>query len=224
MIDKTTIGFIGLGVMGEPMCRHLVTKSGSPVITFDLEPEPVGRLAEIGATAARSVAEVARAAEIIFVSLPSGKHLQALCEGPAGLSPARGPVRLLSTSVQVLCNCRKISPRRSWPRASHMRMRPSPAPARRPSKERCDYRRRQQAGVRQYRAAASVLRFRSDPLRRRRIGSGRENHEQHGPRRYRNGVVRGRRNSAVDRRSTPSSCSILLPKGRPIVSRCAITA
>jgi 3-hydroxyisobutyrate dehydrogenase-like beta-hydroxyacid dehydrogenase len=85
MIDKTTIGFIGLGVMGEPMCRHLVTKSGSPVVTFDLEPEPVGRLAEIGAIAARSVAEVAQAADVIFVSLPSGKHLQALCEGPRGL-------------------------------------------------------------------------------------------------------------------------------------------
>jgi 3-hydroxyisobutyrate dehydrogenase-like beta-hydroxyacid dehydrogenase len=85
MIDKTTIGFIGLGVMGEPMCRHLVTKSGSPVVTFDLEPEPVGRLAEIGAIAARSVAEVAQAADVIFVSLPSGKHLQALCEGPQGL-------------------------------------------------------------------------------------------------------------------------------------------
>jgi 3-hydroxyisobutyrate dehydrogenase-like beta-hydroxyacid dehydrogenase len=85
MTDKTTIGFIGLGVMGEPMCRHLVTKSGSSVVAFDLEPEPVGRLAAIGATAAGSVAEVARTAEILFVSLPSGKHLQALCEGPVGL-------------------------------------------------------------------------------------------------------------------------------------------
>jgi 3-hydroxyisobutyrate dehydrogenase-like beta-hydroxyacid dehydrogenase len=84
MIDKT-IGFIGLGVMGEPMCRHLVTKSGAPVVIFDLAPEPVGRLAEIGATPARSAAEVAETADIIFVSLPSGKHLQAVCEGPHGL-------------------------------------------------------------------------------------------------------------------------------------------
>jgi 3-hydroxyisobutyrate dehydrogenase-like beta-hydroxyacid dehydrogenase len=85
MIDKMTVGFIGLGVMGEPMCRHLVTKSGSPVVIFDLAPDPIGRLVEIGATSARSVAEVAAAANIIFVSLPSGKHLQALCEGLQGL-------------------------------------------------------------------------------------------------------------------------------------------
>ncbi|OYW57574.1 MAG: hypothetical protein B7Z30_11230, partial [Rhizobiales bacterium 12-68-15] len=29
------IGFIGLGVMGEPMCRNLAQKSGRPVIGFD---------------------------------------------------------------------------------------------------------------------------------------------------------------------------------------------
>ncbi|MES2193604.1 MAG: NAD(P)-dependent oxidoreductase [Pseudomonadota bacterium] len=85
MTTEKTLGFIGLGVMGEPMCRHLITKSSSPVVIFDLMPEPVGRLVAIGARAAGSAAEVARAADIVFVSLPSGKHLQALCEGPDGL-------------------------------------------------------------------------------------------------------------------------------------------
>ena len=32
MIESKAIGFIGLGVMGEPMCRNLVSKSGLPVI------------------------------------------------------------------------------------------------------------------------------------------------------------------------------------------------
>lgn len=93
MNTNQTLGFIGLGVMGEPMCRHLVAKSGSPVVIFDLVPEPVGRLAAIGATPARSAAEVARSADIIFVSLPSGKHLQAICEGPDGLIANVGPGR-----------------------------------------------------------------------------------------------------------------------------------
>lgn len=93
MNTNQTLGFIGLGVMGEPMCRHLVAKSGSPVVIFDLMPEPVGRLAAIGATPARSAAEVARSADIIFVSLPSGKHLQAICEGPDGLIANVGPGR-----------------------------------------------------------------------------------------------------------------------------------
>lgn len=93
MNTNQTLGFIGLGVMGEPMCRHLVAKSGSPVVIFDLMPEPVGRLAAIGATPARSAAEVARSTDIIFVSLPSGKHLQAICEGPDGLIANVGPGR-----------------------------------------------------------------------------------------------------------------------------------
>jgi 3-hydroxyisobutyrate dehydrogenase-like beta-hydroxyacid dehydrogenase len=93
MTTKKTLGFIGLGVMGEPMCRHLITKSGSPVVIFDLMPEPVDRLAAIGATPSRSAAEVARAADIVFVSLPSGKHLQAICEGPDGLIANVAPDR-----------------------------------------------------------------------------------------------------------------------------------
>ena len=32
MAPYKTIGFIGLGVMGEPICRNLVKKSGAPVI------------------------------------------------------------------------------------------------------------------------------------------------------------------------------------------------
>ena len=47
-----TIGFIGLGVMGEPMCGHLARRSGRTVLAHDLRPEPLARLAEFGVTAA----------------------------------------------------------------------------------------------------------------------------------------------------------------------------
>ena len=40
-----TLGFIGLGVMGEPMCGHLARRSGRPVLAHDLRPEPLARLA-----------------------------------------------------------------------------------------------------------------------------------------------------------------------------------
>ena len=30
------IGFIGLGVMGEPMCRNLAAKSGEPIFGYDV--------------------------------------------------------------------------------------------------------------------------------------------------------------------------------------------
>ena len=42
------IGFVGLGVMGEPMCLNLAKKARSKVIGFDLSPDPLERLAEEG--------------------------------------------------------------------------------------------------------------------------------------------------------------------------------
>jgi len=44
MSQYKTIGFIGLGVMGEPICRNLVKKSGARVAAFDLSSEPLARL------------------------------------------------------------------------------------------------------------------------------------------------------------------------------------
>ena len=35
MRDVSSLGFIGLGVMGEPICRNLATKSGLPMVAFD---------------------------------------------------------------------------------------------------------------------------------------------------------------------------------------------
>jgi 3-hydroxyisobutyrate dehydrogenase-like beta-hydroxyacid dehydrogenase len=100
MTAKTTIGFIGLGVMGEPMCRHLVQKSGLPVVVHDINAEPVARLGALGARDGGSMAKVAKA-DVIFISLPSGAHLQKVCEGPGGLleSVAAGKLVVdLSTS------------------------------------------------------------------------------------------------------------------------------
>ncbi len=86
MTAKTQqLGFIGLGVMGEPMCRHLKKKSGAAVIAYDLVPEPLNRLQQFGVEAARSAVDVVARAEIVFLSLPSGKQLKEICEGPQGL-------------------------------------------------------------------------------------------------------------------------------------------
>ncbi len=81
----TTLGFIGLGVMGEPMCRNLAEKSGLAVHAFDIDPAPCERLADAGVTAASSVAAVAEAADVIFLSLPGGPQLDEVCAGTDGL-------------------------------------------------------------------------------------------------------------------------------------------
>ena len=68
----STIGFIGLGVMGEPMCGHLARRSGIPVLAFDLRPEPLERLAASGVKAA-SMQQIAETCDVILLSLPDGK-------------------------------------------------------------------------------------------------------------------------------------------------------
>jgi 3-hydroxyisobutyrate dehydrogenase len=81
MTDYKTIGFIGLGVMGEPICRNLVKKSGRAVLAFDLAAEPLARLRDEGAKASTSVADVLKQSDLVFLCLPSAKHVRAVFEG-----------------------------------------------------------------------------------------------------------------------------------------------
>jgi 3-hydroxyisobutyrate dehydrogenase len=84
-----TIGFIGLGVMGEPICRNLMRKSGARVLAFDLAPEPLARLSAEGVAVAASVAEVVNDSGIVFLCLPSAKHVRAVFEGDGVLKNIR---------------------------------------------------------------------------------------------------------------------------------------
>src|SRR5262245_17089487 len=86
MATVATIGFIGLGVMGEPMCRNLARKSGHPVVAYDRRPEPLKALAPDGVALASSGAEVAARAQIIFLSLPGEPEVRAVCLGNDGLA------------------------------------------------------------------------------------------------------------------------------------------
>jgi hypothetical protein len=56
MATAGVLGFIGLGVMGEPMCRNLARKSGATVVAFDERPAPLAALAADGVQAAASTA------------------------------------------------------------------------------------------------------------------------------------------------------------------------
>ena len=68
----STLGFIGLGVMGEPMCGHLARRSSRPVLAHDLRKEPLDRLAADGVATAQPV-DIASRCDLILLSLPDGK-------------------------------------------------------------------------------------------------------------------------------------------------------
>jgi 3-hydroxyisobutyrate dehydrogenase-like beta-hydroxyacid dehydrogenase len=95
MQNIESLGFIGLGVMGEPMCANLTAKSGRPVHGFDMRAEPVQRLAEKGLKACASIADVARAADVVLLSLPSGREVEDVCFGKGGLVEAKGRVHTI---------------------------------------------------------------------------------------------------------------------------------
>src|SRR5437899_10640021 len=79
------IGFIGVGVMGEPICRHLASKSGKDVRAYDIAPEPLERLKAHGVKPAESVREVAEKSEMVFLSLPGAVEVKQVCVGRASL-------------------------------------------------------------------------------------------------------------------------------------------
>ena len=97
------IGFIGVGAMGEPICRHVASKSGKEVHAYDLAPEPLARLAPHGVKAAASVQEIAERSEIVYLSLPGALEVQQVCIGGGSLlmhmRPGTYIVDLSTTSV-----------------------------------------------------------------------------------------------------------------------------
>ncbi|WP_420436946.1 NAD(P)-dependent oxidoreductase [Candidatus Poriferisocius sp.] len=84
MNEKAPVGIIGLGVMGSAMSRHILA-GGHQVVGFDIDP---ARSAEFAGSVADSVADVARQAQIILLSLPSSKALaQVAAELAASATP-----------------------------------------------------------------------------------------------------------------------------------------
>jgi 3-hydroxyisobutyrate dehydrogenase-like beta-hydroxyacid dehydrogenase len=98
-------GFIGLGVMGEPMCRNLLTKMTVPVSVIDAQRAPVDRLVEHGAIAAASQRELIEQSDVIFLSLPSGEIVDQISRAKDGLlaidKPGQIIVDLSTSSVDV---------------------------------------------------------------------------------------------------------------------------
>jgi 2-hydroxy-3-oxopropionate reductase len=78
------IGFIGLGVMGRPMAKHLVTK-GHRVVVHSRSHAPVDDLVAAGATAAPSSAEVARQSAIVITMLPDTSDVELALTAPDGV-------------------------------------------------------------------------------------------------------------------------------------------
>ena len=110
MAAANTLGFIGLGVMGEPMCRNLAKKSGARVVAFDTRPEPLKALGADGVAPAASVAEVVTRADIVFMCLPGEREVRAVALGANGLVAAtRAGQTLVDCSTAPVALARELA-------------------------------------------------------------------------------------------------------------------
>ena len=79
-----TIGFIGLGIMGRPMCNNLM-KAGYKAIVCDVVPSAVAEMVAEGAVAANTPAEVASQVNKIVTMLPDSPQVKQVVMGPSGV-------------------------------------------------------------------------------------------------------------------------------------------
>jgi 3-hydroxyisobutyrate dehydrogenase len=95
------LAFIGLGAMGEPMCRCLVVASDDLEVTvYDIAAERIAGLVEAGARAAGSPAEASRDAGIVVLAVRDREQLNSSVFGEHGvMSTLRPGATIILTST-----------------------------------------------------------------------------------------------------------------------------
>ena len=106
---KPRIGFLGLGAMGGPMARRLVT-SGFSVTGYDVSAARTEAAAKDGVTLAKSPAGVAETADVVMSSLPNPAAVRAAYLGPDGaVSALRAGTILVDMSTIDPATWREVS-------------------------------------------------------------------------------------------------------------------
>ncbi len=83
-MSKPRIGFIGVGIMGRPMAKHLL-EAGYALVVHDLNREAARELVAAGAEEGFSPTEIARKSKVIITMLPDSPDVQLVALGPNGL-------------------------------------------------------------------------------------------------------------------------------------------
>ena len=89
-----SIGFVGLGTMGRPMCLRLLDASHR-VTVHDIDATAVAAVVDRGAVAAPSARLCAETADVLFTSLPMPQHVEAVMAGADGSGAGAGALGAL---------------------------------------------------------------------------------------------------------------------------------
>jgi 3-hydroxyisobutyrate dehydrogenase-like beta-hydroxyacid dehydrogenase len=111
-LPAAVLAFVGVGAMGEGMCRNLARKSAHRVIAVDLDPANLQRL-ECDGVQAGTLARVRDTARTVFLSLPSIHQVEQVCiDGPDPLAVRGGSVRtIVDMSTSDVARTRKLAER-----------------------------------------------------------------------------------------------------------------
>jgi len=106
-----SVGFIGVGNMGNPMAEN-VLKAGFSMTVFDQRPEAMANLVAAGARRGASAADVVDRSDVVLTSLPASPDVEAAYLEPGGLVARAKPDTILVDLSSVLPSTpKKIEPR-----------------------------------------------------------------------------------------------------------------
>lgn len=95
-----SVGFIGLGIMGQPMAMNLV-KAGHRVAVFNRTPGKTGALEKAGARAASSPADAARDASFVMTIVSDSSAMEDVVLGKNGVIETIGSGAILIDSSTI---------------------------------------------------------------------------------------------------------------------------
>ena len=90
----STIGFIGLGIMGSPMAVHL-QQAGHEVRGYNKRRDTAGPLVEAGGHKASSIADAVQGADVVAIMVPDSPDVQEVLTGPGGVFESAAPGTLV---------------------------------------------------------------------------------------------------------------------------------
>ena len=93
-MDRVRLGYVGIGLMGLPMVRRLVSL-GYPVAAYDIGAPQTAAARAAGARAASSAADAARDASFVLLNLPTTKAVEQAVFGDRGVASVIRPPQLV---------------------------------------------------------------------------------------------------------------------------------
>jgi 3-hydroxyisobutyrate dehydrogenase-like beta-hydroxyacid dehydrogenase len=111
MCMRPRLGFVGIGNIGEPVCRHLMDQ-GYELLIYDADPEALAKLGDAPAESAASPEDLATESDVVLLSLPNSDVVEEVIFGESGLREGLSSGKaLIDTSSSRPSSTRDISKR-----------------------------------------------------------------------------------------------------------------